>query len=258
MGTMEVESPLTEPPPKPSKTNDISIDDEDEDIDEISPIEQVRLTVPVTDDPDLPIWTFRMWVLGLLSCVLLSFINQFLSYRREPLVIGQITVLVASFPLGRLMAAVLPTRKWVVRLPGLGHQEFTLNPGPFNVKEHVLISIFANAGSAFGNGPAYAVMIVDIIIAFYRRKISFLAGWLLVITTQVSFNYLYMLLLLYIYIYIYVARTHEHLNLFKPIYIYITEFDSLIKNKFIIFVIIFLIIIKILKNNLILANYNIK
>lgn len=126
----------------------------------------------------------------------------------------------------------------------------------------MLISIFANAGSAFGNGPAYAVMIVDIIIAFYRRKISFLAGWLLVITTQVSFNYLYMLLLLYIYIYIYVARTHEHLNLFKPddryVYIYITEFDSLIKNKFIIFVIIFLIIIKILKNNLILANYNIK
>lgn len=83
------------------------------------------------------------------------------------------------------MAAVLPTKGWVVSVPGFGPKEFTLNPGPFNIKEHVLISIFANAGSAFGNGPAYAVMIVDIIIAFYRRKISFLAGWLLVITTQV-------------------------------------------------------------------------
>ncbi|KAK6116184.1 hypothetical protein DH2020_008453 [Rehmannia glutinosa] len=126
-----------------------------------------------------------MWVLGLLSCVLLSFLNQFFSYRREPLVITQITVLVASLPVGRFMAAVLPTTKWTVRVPGFGPQEFSLNPGPFNIKEHVLISIFANAGSAFGNGPAYAVMIVDIIIAFYRRKISFLAGWLLIITTQV-------------------------------------------------------------------------
>ncbi|KAK4434257.1 Oligopeptide transporter 4 [Sesamum alatum] len=182
MGAMEVEGPLDPQPPKVSETGDA---DADADEDEISPIEEVRLTVPVTDDPSLPVWTFRMWVLGLLSCVLLSFLNQFFSYRREPLIITQITVLVATLPIGRFMAAVLPTTKWAVRVPGFGTQEFSLNPGPFNIKEHVLIAIFANAGSAFGNGPAYAVMIVDIIIAFYRRKISFLAGWLLIITTQV-------------------------------------------------------------------------
>ncbi|KAL0432646.1 UNVERIFIED_CONTAM: Oligopeptide transporter 4 [Sesamum latifolium] len=179
MGAMEVEAPADPQPPKVSETGDGA------DEDEISPIEEVRLTVPVTDDPSLPVWTFRMWVLGVLSCVLLSFLNQFFSYRREPLIITQITVLVASLPIGRFMAAVLPTTKWAVPVPGLGTREFSLNPGPFNIKEHVLISIFANAGSAFGNGPAYAVMIVDIIIAFYRRKISFLAGWLLIITTQV-------------------------------------------------------------------------
>lgn len=95
--------------------------------------------------------------------------------------ISMISVQVATLPLGRFMARVLPTRKF--RVPGLG--EFSLNPGPFNMKEHVLISIFANAGSAFGSGAAYAVGIVDIIIAFYRRKISFLASWILVVTTQV-------------------------------------------------------------------------
>ncbi|KAL1564699.1 oligopeptide transporter 4 [Salvia divinorum] len=172
MGEMEEAAPpLSQPPPK--------LDDE------LSPIEQVRLTVPVTDDPTLPVWTFRMWVLGLLSCILLSFLNQFFSYRRSPLVITQITVVVATLPIGRFMAAVLPSRSWTVWVPGLKPWEFSLNPGPFNIKEHVLISIFANAGSAFGNGSAYAVMIVDIIIAFYGRKISFLAGWLLIITTQV-------------------------------------------------------------------------
>ncbi|CAA2976406.1 oligopeptide transporter 4-like [Olea europaea subsp. europaea] len=176
MGTLEIEAPLG---PKNS------IPEEAEEDDEISPIEQVRLTVPITDDPTLPLWTFRMWTLGLLSCSLLSFLNQFFSYRREPLIITQITVQVATLPIGRFMAAVLPTKKWTLNLPRIGPTDFSLNPGPFNMKEHVLISIFANAGSAFGNGPAYAVGIVDIITAFYGRQISFITGWLLIITTQV-------------------------------------------------------------------------
>ncbi|KAF8029857.1 hypothetical protein BT93_E2316 [Corymbia citriodora subsp. variegata] len=173
MGTaMDVQGPPNLPPEDPP------VDES-----ELSPVEQVRLTVPNTDDPSLPVWTFRMWTLGLISCVLLSFLNQFFSYRREPLVLTQITVQVATLPLGRLMATVLPTAKF--RLPGLGGREFSLNPGPFNVKEHVLISIFANAGSAFGNGSAYAVGIVNIIKAFYGRDISFGVSWILIITTQV-------------------------------------------------------------------------
>ncbi|KAG5625351.1 hypothetical protein H5410_010569 [Solanum commersonii] len=151
--------------------------------DDISPIEEVRLTVTNTDDPTLPVWTFRMWFLGLFSCCLLSFLNQFFSYRTEPLVITQITVQVATLPIGHFLATILPTTKF--QLPGFGPRLFSLNPGPFNMKEHVLISIFANAGSAFGNGSAYAVGIVTIIKAFYRRHISFLAGWILIITTQV-------------------------------------------------------------------------
>lgn len=82
------------------------------------------------------------------------------------------------------MAAVLPKTKF--KIPGFGSRTFSLNPGPFNIKEHVLISIFANAGSAFGSGSAYAVGIVTIIKAFYGRSISFLAGWLLITTTQVN------------------------------------------------------------------------
>ncbi|KAI3842410.1 hypothetical protein MKW92_022584 [Papaver armeniacum] len=148
---------------------------------EISPIEEVRLTVSTTDDPTLPIWTFRMWVLGLISCAALSFINQFFSYRTAPLVITQITIQIASLPIGKFMAYALPTNKFYV--PGLG--DCSLNPGPFNMKEHVLISMFANAGSGFGSGPAYAIGIVDIIKAFYKRKISFFTSLLLVITTQV-------------------------------------------------------------------------
>ncbi|XVF44896.1 hypothetical protein PTKIN_Ptkin02bG0160200 [Pterospermum kingtungense] len=107
-----------------------------EDADDLSPIEEVRLTVTNTDDRTLPIWTFRMWFLGLLSCALLSFLNQFFAYRTEPLVITQITVQVAAFPIGQFMAAVLPRTKF--KLPGLGSRKFSVNPGPFSMKEHVL------------------------------------------------------------------------------------------------------------------------
>ncbi|CDY47075.1 BnaA03g12230D [Brassica napus] len=48
-------------------------------------VEEVELTVPKTDDPTLPVLTFRMWVLGLGACIILSFINQFFWYRRMPL-----------------------------------------------------------------------------------------------------------------------------------------------------------------------------
>ncbi|XP_008219191.1 PREDICTED: oligopeptide transporter 2-like [Prunus mume] len=148
--------------------------------DDASPVEEVRLTVSNDDDPTLPVWTFRMWALGLLSCVLLSFLNTFFAYRTEPLVISMISVQVATLPIGRFMARTLPTKKFRV-----GSREFSLNPGPFNMKEHVLISIFANAGAGFGSGAAYAISIVNIIKAFYHRNISFWASWILVITTQV-------------------------------------------------------------------------
>ncbi|KAM7482367.1 hypothetical protein LguiB_006950 [Lonicera macranthoides] len=176
MATLQLETPYLTTATDQEKN--LNLDEDD-----ISPIEEVRLTVTNTDDPTLPVWTFRMWFLGLFSCALLSFLNQFFSYRTEPLVISQITVQVASLPIGHFLATVLPTTKF--RIPGFGSRLFSLNPSPFNMKEHVLISIFANAGSAFGSGSAYAVGIITIIKAFYQRKITFLAGWLLITTTQV-------------------------------------------------------------------------
>ncbi|KAJ0989707.1 hypothetical protein J5N97_008063 [Dioscorea zingiberensis] len=142
-----------------------------------SPIEEVRLTVPITDDPTIPCLTFRTWVLGLLSCVLLSFVNQFFTYRTNPLSISSVCAQIVTLPLGKLMAATLPSK--VFRVP-LTNWSFSLNPGPFNLKEHVLITIFANAGA----GGPYAVNIITIVKAFYRRGINVFAAMLLAQTTQ--------------------------------------------------------------------------
>ncbi|KAL1556393.1 OPT superfamily [Salvia divinorum] len=150
----------------------------DDEVDvENSPIKQVALTVSTSDDPTLPVLTFRMWFLGTLSCILLSFLNQFFWYRTEPLSITAISAQIAVVPLGQLMAAKITDR---VFLRGT-RWEFTLNPGPFNVKEHVLITIFANSGA----GTVYAIHIVTAVKVFYQKHISFSVSLIVVITTQV-------------------------------------------------------------------------
>ncbi|CAN1122442.1 Oligopeptide transporter 7 [Linum perenne] len=53
------------------KRNTPAAADDDDQL-ENSPIEQVSLTVPATDDPSLPAITFRTWTLGALACLLLS------------------------------------------------------------------------------------------------------------------------------------------------------------------------------------------
>ncbi|KAL7610956.1 hypothetical protein Lser_V15G10071 [Lactuca serriola] len=144
---------------------------------ENSPIKQVALTVPTTDDASLPVLTFRMWVLGTLSCALLSFLNQFFWYRTEPLSITAISAQIAVVPLGQLMAARITDR---VFFKG-SRWEFTMNPGPFNVKEHVLITIFANSGA----GTVYAIHVVTGVKIFYKQQMTFFVSLIVVLTTQV-------------------------------------------------------------------------
>ncbi|KAG0064924.1 hypothetical protein BGZ93_003483, partial [Podila epicladia] len=96
-----------------------------------SPIEEVRVTVPNTDDPSIPCNTFRMWFLGLLFTAIISFVNQFFYLRQTTISIGYSVVALVSLPLGHFMAKVLPTRDF-----SIGRWSFSLNPGPFSIKEH--------------------------------------------------------------------------------------------------------------------------
>ncbi|KAL7143053.1 hypothetical protein ABFS83_08G165500 [Erythranthe nasuta] len=157
--------------------NRVDLEIEDEDDENYHPIEQVRLTVPPTDDPSLPALTFRTWFLGLLSCVLLSFLNQFFGYRQNNISISAVTAQIITLAMGNFMARVLPEKKF--RVP-VTKWKFSFNPGPFNLKEHVLITIFANCGAS----GVYALSIVTIVKAFYHRQLHPFAAWLLAQTTQ--------------------------------------------------------------------------
>lgn len=79
------------------------------------------------------------------------------------------------------MAATFPEKPF--RVP-LTKWSFSMNPGPFNLKEHVLITIFAGCGAS----GAYAVSIVTMVKAFYHRSLHPVAAMLLVQTAQVHFD----------------------------------------------------------------------
>ncbi|KAJ3001800.1 UNVERIFIED_CONTAM: hypothetical protein HDU68_006636, partial [Siphonaria sp. JEL0065] len=97
----------------------------------------IEFIVPQTDDPNTPAFTFRSVFLGLFFASLLSFANACLSFRSNPFGISAVVAVIISYPIGLFMAKVLPA--------GL------LNPGPFSVKEHVLIYIMTSvSGQPYG------------------------------------------------------------------------------------------------------------
>ncbi|XP_010935579.2 oligopeptide transporter 5-like [Elaeis guineensis] len=142
-----------------------------------SPIEEVRLTVPPTDDNTLPVLTFRTWVLGIPGCIILSMLNQYFYYRQALVYIPSQCVTIILYFIAKLMAKRLPRKQ--VRIPGT-LWSFSLNPGPFNMKEHCLLSFLANAGSIF----PYAFELVAVVKAFYHRNVRPLPAFLVVIATQ--------------------------------------------------------------------------
>ena len=72
--------------------------------------------------------------------ILLQFVQRRLRRARFLQIVAQLI----SFPVGRAWAKFMPD----VKIFGV-----SVNPGPFTVKEHVLITIMASVGS----GSAYAV-----------------------------------------------------------------------------------------------------
>lgn len=76
-----------------------------------------------------------------------------------------------SFPLGRLWEAFVP--QWSI----LGTP---LNPGPFTVKEHVLVTIMGGVGAV----SAYGTDIIAVQRVFYNQDFSFAYQWLVVMSTQ--------------------------------------------------------------------------
>lgn len=109
-----------------------------------SPYPEVRASVSNTDDPDMVCSTFRAYVLAFVLSTIAGGANILFSFRYPAPSVAPVVVQLITYPLGKIMAAVLPTH--VFTLPKwLGGGQWSLNPGMFNIKEHALVAIAVNA-----------------------------------------------------------------------------------------------------------------
>lgn len=134
-------------------------------LEEDSPYPEVRAAVRPTDE-DVPCNTVRAWILGLIFTTIGSGCNMLFSLRNPAIQITAVVAQLVSYPFGLMMAAWLPTKTF-----NTFGVKWTLNPGPFNIKEHALITIMANV--SFAQGAAYSTYSLESLIAFY--KIDY--GW---------------------------------------------------------------------------------
>lgn len=138
------------------KTRDIENDDdlaneilleEDEDLPEdlLEIPKIVRETVPLEDDPSTPVLTFRYFVLAVIFVIPGAFIDTMNSYRTTSAAYSIFFVQIASHWCGKFLARVLPA--YEIRVFGSKKYKFNLNPGPWSIKEAVLVTITASSGA---------------------------------------------------------------------------------------------------------------
>ncbi|KAM3328195.1 hypothetical protein P3S68_033657 [Capsicum galapagoense] len=90
---------------------------------------------------------------------------------------------IAVLPIGKFMAATLPKNNF----PLFGRWgSFSLNPGPFNIKEHVVITVMANCGVSIGGGDAYSIGAITVMRAYYKQSVGFLCSLIIVLDYTAS------------------------------------------------------------------------
>ncbi|KAF9172483.1 hypothetical protein BGX21_008434 [Mortierella sp. AD011] len=142
---------------------------------ENSKIEAVRLAIPLTDDPSLPVITFRFWVLSFIFAAIGAVVSQYYYFRATTGTYSIYFVNLVTFGLGVVMAKYLPVARFTI-----GSHSFSLNPGPFNIKEHALIGISVNTAA----NCAYAIDILSSTDLMLNYRIPPIGAILLIITTQ--------------------------------------------------------------------------
>ncbi|KAI1099980.1 OPT family small oligopeptide transporter [Jackrogersella minutella] len=132
---------------------------------ENSPYEEVRAAVRNTDGGEIAC-TVRAWILGMIFVTLGSGLNMLLSMRNPMVNFPALVVVLLAYPIGCLWAKVMPMK--VFNTFGV---QWTLNTGPFTIKEHVVVTLMSNVSIAY----AYST---DALLAlqgkpFYNKNL----GW---------------------------------------------------------------------------------
>lgn len=150
---------------------DPNFEEADANLDEDSPYPEVRAAVANFDDPDMLVTTVRAWIIGIVLAIALSGIDIFLHLRYPSVIVADFVALLLGFILGRVW------ERWMPAIKIIG---FPLNPGPFTIKENVLVTVTASVGAPY----AYATDVIAVQKIFYNEEYSFAFQWMLTVSTQ--------------------------------------------------------------------------
>lgn len=145
-----------------------------------SPYAMVRAVVDPFDNPELPSFTFRVWFIGIIYAGTMAFVNQLFTNRNPAIYVGSNVAQFLAYPAGKLLEAILPTKKFTIR-----GWSFTLNPGRFNHKEQMLITIMANA--AAGTPYTNSIVFVQILPRYFNQPWARSYGYQILNTLASSF-----------------------------------------------------------------------
>ncbi len=127
-----------------------------------SPYEEVAVNVSNKDDQEMSCLTVRSVVVGLILTCVVAFTTQFFALRTSPIEFHVGIVILLSFMISEIYSNILPEKIF----------KLTINPGPFTIKEHSLITIMAISGSC----TYYAVESIVIQRFYYKFELSNISG----------------------------------------------------------------------------------
>ncbi|KAI0748321.1 OPT oligopeptide transporter [Daedaleopsis nitida] len=110
------------------------------------------------DDPELPSVTFRTIILGLGFSAFGAVLAQIYYFKPQTLLVSTLFLLVLSYWFGNAMAMFLPSH---------GLFRF-INPGPFNIKEHVAIIIMSSTAAV----SATAIQVISVQDLYYDNQLN--------------------------------------------------------------------------------------
>ncbi|KAL6307422.1 OPT oligopeptide transporter [Sparassis latifolia] len=112
----------------------------------------------IRDDPELQSITFRSIFLGLGFSAFGAVLAQIYYFKPQTLNVSILLLLILSFWIGNAMHLFLPSR---------GVFRF-INPGPFNIKEHVAIIIMSSTAAT----SAVAIQVISVQELYYNNKMN--------------------------------------------------------------------------------------
>ncbi|GJJ13987.1 hypothetical protein Clacol_008244 [Clathrus columnatus] len=101
--------------------------------------------VSLDDDPTLPVHTLRMWFAGLGLAAFGAILGMLFQFRPQVISVSALFLQLLAYMIGKVFEFIIPSpgSKW----HNGGRFWNFLNPGPFNIKEHVAAQIMANTAA---------------------------------------------------------------------------------------------------------------